>query len=255
MILSLGCRLFTLMTSQSPASAATVSLTRVVYFSSRPLNCSFVGFFLFEFNLIANTLDFSTIIYDERVVEEDCDERIAETKVTLSLMLERGVNNVRGAQYCEPTLYEGERLEHVIKDIGHHLGMNYAEVRQKLGLDPSIRPAPVAPSRVVVQDGSAGDRFQGQRRLNPSHCAICQKSKTPDPDKPLCYQCWQSQNVVGPYPVIKKQRKTDSYHCAECGKQKSPDQSKPLCYECWSAMDSDSDDDDDDDDESEDDDY
>jgi hypothetical protein len=56
----------------------------------------------------------------------------AETKHTCKLMLEHGLNNVRGAQFCLAREYTEEDLFHIASTIGHSLGMVYEDVQQQL---------------------------------------------------------------------------------------------------------------------------
>jgi predicted GIY-YIG superfamily endonuclease len=54
-----------------------------------------------------------------------------ETKVTCKLMLEYGINNVRGAEFCTTRLYT---VDEVIATIGHHLDLDYELVRKMIEL-------------------------------------------------------------------------------------------------------------------------
>ena len=52
-----------------------------------------------------------------------------ETQKTFEFMLEYGLNNVRGAEYC---LLENYRIEDVSFAIAHHLNMRHNEVKERL---------------------------------------------------------------------------------------------------------------------------
>ena len=53
-----------------------------------------------------------------------------ETRQTAKLMLAKGVNQVRGAELAEPRKYDAGDAERIVGLIGHHLGMNYDDVRE-----------------------------------------------------------------------------------------------------------------------------
>ncbi len=55
-----------------------------------------------------------------------------ETKLTCKLMLDFGVNNVRGAQFCQIEPFFKEDIEHLVSTIGHNLKMKYEDVRLKI---------------------------------------------------------------------------------------------------------------------------
>ena len=53
-----------------------------------------------------------------------------ETRQTAKLMLEKGVNRVRGAELAEPREYTAADEERIVGLIGHHLDMDYDDVRE-----------------------------------------------------------------------------------------------------------------------------
>jgi predicted GIY-YIG superfamily endonuclease len=58
-----------------------------------------------------------------------------ESKLTAGLMLERGVNCVRGAAYCHTRAYTAEDSAQLSGFIGHALGLSYTSVAVAIGGD------------------------------------------------------------------------------------------------------------------------
>jgi hypothetical protein len=55
-----------------------------------------------------------------------------ESQVTAELMLERGVNNVRGAMYSHPRQYTQDDTEALVGFLGHYNDLSYKDVRDQL---------------------------------------------------------------------------------------------------------------------------
>lgn len=55
-----------------------------------------------------------------------------ETLKTYKYMLDYGIDNVRGAQYCKCKSIKQDELDKIVSDIGHYFNMNYTDVRQRL---------------------------------------------------------------------------------------------------------------------------
>lgn len=56
-----------------------------------------------------------------KLMERDEHIRSEETRLTLELMIEFGVNRVRGAEYCKPEDYKDEEVENIVWACVHHL--------------------------------------------------------------------------------------------------------------------------------------
>ena len=65
-----------------------------------------------------------------------------------------------------------------------------------------------------------------QRIPTNGYCVRCHASISLDPDKPLCYQCYQSwaRYANEDYP---------EEYCHRCGKENKTSMAKPLCLPCW----------------------
>lgn len=71
-------------------------------------------------------------IYSKRDVEIKYSSS-EETKETCKMMLKYGPNNVRGAEYISINFYTNREIDTFITNtIGHHLNMNFEEVRREL---------------------------------------------------------------------------------------------------------------------------
>jgi len=55
-----------------------------------------------------------------------------ESQVTAEMMMDFGVNNVRGAMFAQPKLYTIADIDALVGFLGHYNGLNYEGVREKL---------------------------------------------------------------------------------------------------------------------------
>ena len=76
-----------------------------------------------------------------------------ETELTARMMLERGVQNVRGSHLCRRAPFTERDAEMLVGVIGHALDLNYDDVREMIAdqLQPAARP-------VVVTRTAAAER-------------------------------------------------------------------------------------------------
>lgn len=85
-----------------------------------------------------------------------------ESKVTAQLMLEFGVNNVRGSMFCSPREYHTGDLDSLTKFLGHYNDLNYRKVNARLS-----QTLPASPGRRKKQNGSNnGYRWRNGRCFN-----------------------------------------------------------------------------------------
>lgn len=86
-----------------------------------------------------------------KILEADEYIQAHETKLTLELMIEHGVNRVRGAEYCKPYDYNKEEIENIVWACVHHLtAVDLRQVRQALmkGLEkPDVPTSSVGENR------------------------------------------------------------------------------------------------------------
>ena len=69
----------------------------------------------------------------ESVTREDAEGR--ETYVTARLMIEKGVNRVRGAMFCETRPFGPADLDNLARTIGHALNLAYKDVAELISPD------------------------------------------------------------------------------------------------------------------------
>jgi hypothetical protein len=70
-----------------------------------------------------------------------------ESQVTAELMLQRGVNSVRGAMYSQPRRYTQEDGEALVGFLGHYNDLSYKDVRERLESElPKAQPSSRLPS-------------------------------------------------------------------------------------------------------------
>jgi predicted GIY-YIG superfamily endonuclease len=77
-----------------------------------------------------------------------------EAQVTAELMLQYGVNNVRGAMFGETRMYTLDDLAALTRFLGHHNSRNYLEMEQMLRAE--LPPAPNTMHRENTDDTRKG---------------------------------------------------------------------------------------------------
>lgn len=81
---------------------------------------------------------FVSVIEQEEYQQPNLDDDFVhniffkETLKTYKYMLEYGIDNVRGAQYCKCSSIQKDEFDKIVSDIGHYFGMNYTDIKQKL---------------------------------------------------------------------------------------------------------------------------
>jgi len=60
--------------------------------------------------------------------------------VTAELMLEFGVNNVRGSMFCSPREYHLGDIDALTKFLGHYNDLSYRKVQQRLSQTLPLSP-------------------------------------------------------------------------------------------------------------------
>ena len=106
-----------------------------------------------------------------KIREVDQNINADETEMTLKLMIEHGVNFVRGAEYCYPDDYDSNEMEHIVWACNHHLlAVDLNQVRRglKQGMpttsksrtDPARTPS-TTPTTPTFRFGAAGGSAAG----------------------------------------------------------------------------------------------
>ena len=110
-------------------------------------------------------------IHDVSKVTEDSKVG-AESKRVAELMWQHGVNNVRGAEHCNTWPFDKSDIDRLVHYLGHHLELDYNEVRQRL---ESQLEQPSSEGRTVRL--RRGQRSNAQHNLPPtSPCFRCGRS-------------------------------------------------------------------------------
>jgi predicted GIY-YIG superfamily endonuclease len=79
------------------------------------------------------------VVMTMTVSDETC--HMQETRKTLQLMWKHGVNNVRGAEFCENRDYTWERDgERLVRSLCHHMDLEYQHVRKTIRRELQLEP-------------------------------------------------------------------------------------------------------------------
>ncbi|CAB9502693.1 CULLIN [Seminavis robusta] len=110
-----------------------------------------------------------------------------ESKVTAEIMLEYGVNNVRGAMFCSPRNYTTRKIDTLTNFLGHYNELSYVSVRQYL---QSELPVPTYNST-------------SSRKNSPLRRSIRRVSRADD----TCFQCGQKGHWAVDCPSSTKEQR------------------------------------------------
>eukprot|EP01035_Chromulina_nebulosa_P017900 gene17900-23517_t len=128
------------------------------------------------------------------VIGQFPDAAEEETKKTLEYMYKKGINNVRGAEYCKPTNFTVEDAKQLSFAFIHHIpGSNQSDV-EKVFIR-SIQSDTASPTRTSNrQETTTPIRNSNEKNSSNSYkrkrCRDCGDFIPNDPDKPYCYDCY-----------------------------------------------------------------
>jgi predicted GIY-YIG superfamily endonuclease len=131
------------------------------------------------------TRKFKAVQVHHTYVCDDAAFTAEENKQTAQMMIERGVNMVRGGQYsrCEP--FTSSDVEHLTSFIGHHLSMNFAQVRKLLDQDRSMASDQASKKRGTKRPPEALESLRCGRCGRSNHTAEGCYAKTNAARQPI----------------------------------------------------------------------
>lgn len=98
-----------------------------------------------------------------------------ESQVTAELMLQKGVNNVRGSMFSQPRRYTIGDIEQLVGFLGHYNDLNYKDIRESL--EKTLPASPTSQQRTPVRLLSASESRRMRKKLSVSgkKCFKCGK--------------------------------------------------------------------------------